>query len=200
MRMMTTRRGRRRGRRRKPRAYDSTAKSTNISTSSKSNGTSATTDFKNNAVKIAASLTKARDPPEKKPRTKQTARCTGRGGASNVALRKVEDKADMTEKPPRKRQTARRGGIKVAPRTTSPDKPSTPQDKLKKKQTARRGGGFFGGKHETVNTRDKSYSYHSFDGNELDGNIEMDVDIEMENTYDLNECEPGGYSNPVSLW
>ncbi|KAJ8098915.1 hypothetical protein POJ06DRAFT_282784 [Lipomyces tetrasporus] len=174
----------------KPKGNDSTAKSTNVSTSSKSNGTSATTDSENNAVKIAASLAKATDQPEKKLRTKQTARCTGRGGASNVSLRKVEDKADTAEKPPRKKQTARRGGIKVAPRTTSLDKPNTPQNKPRKKQTARRGGGFFGGKHETVTTRDKSY--HSFNDNELDGYIEM------ENTHDLNESEPGGYSNPVS--
>ncbi|KAK9319960.1 hypothetical protein V1517DRAFT_330877 [Lipomyces orientalis] len=172
----------------KAKGNDSTAKRTTISTFSKSNVTSATTDSKNNAVQIATSLTKETDPPEKKPRTRQTARCTGRGGASNVTLRKVEDKADTTDKPPRKKQTARRGGIKAAPRTTSPDKPSTLQSKPVKKQTARRGGGFF--RHETVSTRDKSY--HSFNSNELDG------DIEMQSTYDLNDGEAGGYSNPVS--
>ncbi|KAK9351232.1 hypothetical protein V1523DRAFT_417318 [Lipomyces doorenjongii] len=166
---------------------DSTAKPTTISTSSKSNVTSKTTD--SNAVKIAKSLIKETDRPEKKPRTRQTARCTGRGGAWNVSLSKVEDKADTTDKPPRKKQTARRGGIKAVPRKTSPDKPSTPQNKPIKKQTARRGGGFFG-VSETVNTRDKSYD--SFNGNEVDG------DIEMESTYDINDREPGGYSNPVS--
>ncbi|KAK9364584.1 hypothetical protein V1509DRAFT_635927 [Lipomyces kononenkoae] len=169
----------------KAKVNDSTAKSINISTPRQSNGTLATAGSENSAVRMtAASLGSAMLSPDSKPRTKQTARCTGRGGASNVSLRKIEGKADTTEDPPRKRQTARRGGVKVAPRTTGLEKPSTPQQK----QTARRGG-FFGSRHETVNARDKSY--HSFHG----GN-ELEDDFETENKYDLNECEPGAYSNP----
>ncbi|KAK9310980.1 hypothetical protein V1524DRAFT_473530 [Lipomyces starkeyi] len=147
----------------KAKGNDSTTKSTNISTSSKSNWTSATTGAENTAVEIASS-----------PRTKQTARCSSRGGTSNVSFREVEDKADTTEKPPRKKQTARRGGIKLAPRLTSPEKPSTPQNKPKKKQTARRGGGVFGGK-------------------------QIDGDIEMKTTYDFNECEPAVSASSQSL-
>ncbi|KAK9357290.1 hypothetical protein V1504DRAFT_442899 [Lipomyces starkeyi] len=171
----------------KVKSNESTAKSTRISTSSKSNLNP--TDSKNSRVQIAPSSAKATDPPDL-PRTIQTARCSGRGGASNVSRRKVEDKAETTEKPRRKKQTARRGGIKVTPRTTSPDKPSTRQNQPRKKQTARRGGRFIRGKHETVNHEGKSY--HSFNGNDLDG------DIEMEEVHGLNEDEASRYSNPVS--
>ncbi|KAK9234615.1 hypothetical protein V1525DRAFT_422081 [Lipomyces kononenkoae] len=164
--------------------------------------------------------------PVKKPRTKQTARCSSRGRASNVSFRKVEDKADTTENPPRKKQTARRGGMGVSGRggasnvslSEVEDKADTTGNPPRKKQTARRGGMGVSGRGGASNVslskvEDKADTtenpprkkqtarrggmevtprYHAFNGHKLDG------DIERENTYDLDECEPGGYSNPVS--